>query len=211
MRTIIYIAGLFVSIIANAQNRVAVIDTGIVVNDKNRFYLCESGHQDFTGFGLYDDEGHGTTVVDYIIDNAKTKNFCIVVLKFYQRNLSNKAVVSATIQALKQVNKLNIRLVNYSASGAFRSLEEETTVRSMLSTTIVVAAGNDGVNLDDSPRFPASYGYSNVVVVGALTEEGKRQKISNYGTVVTEWEKAKATSYATAIKTGKLIHERFAK
>jgi len=48
-------------------------------------------------------------------------------------------------------------------------------------------------------------------VVGALTEEGKRQKISNYGTVVTEWEKAKATSYATAIKTGKLIHERFAK
>jgi len=141
MRTIIYIAGLFVSIIANAQNRVAVIDTGIVVNDKNRFYLCESGHQDFTGFGLYDDEGHGTTVVDYIIDNAKTKNFCIVVLKFYQRNLSNKAVVSATIQALKQVNKLNIRLVNYSASGAFRSLEEELLRQATMGSILMIRPG----------------------------------------------------------------------
>ena len=106
----LYIAGLFVSIIANAENRVAVIDTGINVNDKNRPYLCQSGHEDFTGFGLQDEEGHGTKVVEYIIDNAKTKNFCIVVLKFFERTLSTERVLSATVRALREVKRQNIKL-----------------------------------------------------------------------------------------------------
>ena len=207
----IYIAGLLVSITANAENRVAVIDTGIAVNEKNRPYLCDSGHRDFTGLGLYDEDGHGTKVVDYIIDNAKTKKFCIVVFKFYDRALSTSQVIDATVRALFEVKRQKIKLVNYSASGGARSIEEEVAIRNTLSTTIVVAAGNDGVNLDLSPRYPASYGYSNMIVVGALDKHGERQKISNYGTAVTEWEVATATSYATAIKTGKLINIFFSR
>lgn len=206
-----YIAGLFVSITANATNRVAVIDTGIFVNDKNRPYLCKFGHKDFTGYGLQDDEGHGTAVVNYIIDNAKTKNFCIVVFKFYQSGLSTQQIIFATIQALREVKRQKISLVNYSASGGSHSLEEEIAILQLPLTTIVVAAGNDGVNLDTSPRYPASYGHGNILVVGALDEDGNRQKISNYGQVVTAWEKARATSYATAIKTGKIIKQRFGK
>lgn len=207
----IYIAGLFVSIIATAENRIAVIDTGIVVNDKNRPYLCDTGHQDFTGFGLYDQEGHGTKVVDYIIDNAKTKNFCIVILKFYEKSLSTQQVLNATVESLREVKRLKITLVNYSANGISKSAEEEEIIKSMQHTTIVVAAGNNGVNLDISPRYPASYGYKNIVVVGALNFFGMRQSISNYGTSVTAWEKASATSFATAIKTGKIVNERFAR
>ena len=140
----IHIAGLFVSIIANAENRVAVIDTGIIVNEKNAPYLCKTGHRDFTGMGLYDEEGHGTEVVNYIIDNAKTKNFCIVMLKFYDKSLATSQIINNTVLAILEAKRLNIKLINYSA-------------------------------------------------------------------VVLDWEEAKATSFATAIKTGKIINKRFAR
>lgn len=207
----IYIAGLLVSIIANAENRVAVIDTGIIVNEKNAPYLCKTGHRDFTGMGLYDEEGHGTEVVNYIIDNAKTKNFCIVMLKFYDKSLATSQIINNTVLAILEAKRLNIKLINYSANGPSRSAEEEFAIRSNLDITFVVAAGNDGVNLDENPRYPASYGYSNIIAVGALDKNGFRHKVSNYGSVVLDWEEAKATSFATAIKTGKIINKRFAR
>jgi len=211
MRTMIYIAGLLVSIIANAENRVAVIDTGIAVNDKNAPYLCKTGHRDFTGTGLYDEEGHGTEVVNYIIDNSNTKNFCIVMFKFYDKNLPTKQIINNTVLAILEARKLNIKLINYSANGPSRSVEEEFAIRNNLDITFVVAAGNDGVNLDEHPRYPASYGYKNVITVGALNKDGSRHKVSNYGSVVLDWEQASATSFATAIKTGKIINKRFAR
>jgi hypothetical protein len=207
----IYIAGLLVSIIANAENRVAVIDTGINVNEKNAPYLCKTGHKDFTGMGLYDDLGHGTQVVNYIIDNAKTKNFCVVMLKFYDPNLSVQRVVANTVAAYLEARRQRIKLVNYSANGTSKSPEEEKFIQDNQDMTFVVAAGNDGVNLDESPRYPASYGLNNIIPVGALNKDGERQSISNYGSLVLDWEEASATSYATAIRTGKIVNKRFAR
>lgn len=207
----IYIAGLLVSIIANAENRIAVVDTGINVNEKNKPYLCKDGHEDFTGYGLHDREGHGTEVVQHIIDNSNTKNFCIVVFKFWERELSTQQAISSTVSAFRKAKELKIKLINYSANGNTRTEEEELFIKNNPEITFVVAAGNDNVNLDFSPRYPASYGYNNVFVVGALAFDGKKHRVSNYGSVVSFWEKAHATSFATAIKTGKIVHQRFAR
>lgn len=207
----IYIAGIFVSIIANAENRIAVVDTGINVNEKNKPYLCKDGHEDFTGYGLYDAEGHGTEVVQYIIDNSNTKNFCVVVFKFWERGLSTQQTISNTVSAFRKAKELKIKLINYSANGNTRTEEEDLFIKNNPEITFVVAAGNDNVNLDISPRYPASYGYNNVFVVGALAPDGKKHKVSNYGSVVSFWEKSYATSFATAIKTGKIVRQRFAR
>lgn len=207
----IYIAGLLVSIIANAENRVAVIDTGINVNEKNKPYLCKDGHEDFTGYGLKDEAGHGTEVVRLIIENAHTQNFCIVMLKFWTKGLSTEQVVQNTINAYRRAAELKIKIVNYSASGNTPSSEEDHVIKTNPQITFIVAAGNDGVNLDYSPRYPASYNHKNIVVVGALNFDGTRHRISNYGKVVTAWEKEVATSFSTAIKTGKIVNNRFAK
>lgn len=207
----IYIAGLLVSIIANAENRVAVIDTGINVNEKNKPYLCKDGHEDFTGYGLGDKAGHGTEVVQTIIDTVKTKNFCIVMLKFWEEDLSTEQALSATVAAFQKAKDLNIRLINYSASGVTKSFLEEHFISTNRRITFVVAAGNDGVDLDVKPRYPASYDYPNVLAIGALDRFGKRLSFSNYGTRVKNWERASATSFAAAVKTGTLINEMFAK
>lgn len=207
----IYIAGLLVSIIAKAENRVAVIDTGINVNDKNRPYLCKEGHEDFTGYGLQDEEGHGTKVVDVLINTTTHKNYCIVVLKFWQKHMSTQQTIQATVNAFYKARDLNVAFVNYSATGNTPSKDEEWIIKSSPKITFVVAAGNDNINLDVSPRYPASYKFSNVFVVGALNIFGTKHHVSNYGSVVKYWEVGTATSFSTPVKTGKLINERFAR
>jgi hypothetical protein len=84
--------------------------------------------------------------------------------------------------------------------------------------TFVVSAGNDGVDLDINPRYPASYDCSNIVVVA---NRGARS--SNYGSVVSAWEDGvmvwsmlphgeegymTGTSMSTAIRTGRIIYAR---
>lgn len=48
---------------------------------------------------------------------------------------------------------------------------------------IVAASGNDGVNTDTYPVFPASYSkdYSNVISVASIDSDGKLSSFSNYG------------------------------
>lgn len=50
-------------------------------------------------------------------------------------------------------------------------------------TFLVVAAGNDGVNIDSAPVWPASAPQSNVITVGASTSAETRAWFSNFGTV----------------------------
>lgn len=205
----IYIAGLLVSIIANAENRVALVDTGIQKTDDIKQYLCKDGHRDFTETGLYDQIGHGTEVAGLIIKNASIKNFCLVVIKFYERNLTNEQVMQNSFKAFNYAKQIGAKVINFSASGVSRSEEEASFMRNNPSLYFVVAAGNDNVDLDESPRYPASYGYDNIIVVGALNKDGTKARVSNYGTVVFDWEVATATSFATAIKTGKMLKRVF--
>lgn len=208
---------LVVSIIAltfanstSAENRVAVIDTGLnIQSDKYKPFLCKTGHKDFTNTGIADTVGHGTQVVDLIIENAKTKNYCLVIIKFYSTRNSEKQSVSNFLKSLYYSTLLNIKVANLSVSGAGKSVEESMYFKYNPSTVFVTAAGNDGVNLDTKPRYPASYGYNNIIVVGALSDDLKKNKSSNYGTNVFHWEVASATSFATAIATGKYIREHF--
>ena len=45
----------------------------------------------------------------------------------------------------------------------------------------VAAAGNEGVNNDNSPTYPASYGISNIISVAATDSHDQLAKFSNYG------------------------------
>lgn len=191
-------------------NRVAVIDTGLdIKSDYYKPFLCEDGHKDFTGTGIQDDDGHGTYVANLIVTNSHSDNFCLVIYKFYT-NKVKQSWNRALMGALQEVSRQKIKLVNLSLSGEGHLREEDEYFAANRHVTFVTAAGNDGVNLDEEPRYPASYDYPNIFVVGALDRHsGERHIISNYGKRVYRWEKADATSYATAIRTGKIIKEKF--
>jgi hypothetical protein len=45
----------------------------------------------------------------------------------------------------------------------------------------VFAAGNDNVNIDIQPRYPAAFSLDNVVTVAAIDSNGNRASFSNYG------------------------------
>lgn len=46
---------------------------------------------------------------------------------------------------------------------------------------VVIAAGNDGLNVDSSPRYPVSYGIANTITVAAINPDLSLAGYSNYG------------------------------
>lgn len=193
-------------------HRIAVVDTGLDLDSEEfKPYLCPTGHRDFTGLGIQDDDGHGSEVTGLIISNARGSDFCIVVYKFFS-NRARLSWNSALLGALREINRQRFEVANLSLSGEGFLQDEYSEFKANQFTTFVTAAGNDGVSLDEDPRYPASYGFKNIIVVGALNKfTGKKRELSNYGSIVKNWEKAEATSFATAITTGKIIKARFGK
>jgi subtilisin family serine protease len=67
-----------------------------------------------------------------------------------------------------------------SAVADFEAAVEYARSRGVL---VVVAAGNEGVDIDASPRWPASLPEDNIISVGASTSQDQRASFSNYGSV----------------------------
>lgn len=220
--------------------RVAIIDTGIAKEFKGNPFLCKDGHYDFTNQNPLDKEkfpldthGHGTHIAGLIhqyatglllepkskvlsLDKQLTRlvskkvNYCIVVLKFYERNSTGEENLSRTIQALQRAVDLKVDFINYSGGGSEYSHEERQVIKKALNAGIkvVAAAGNDGceygkirfyskVFLQDGTigqgppvyctYYPAQYD-SRIVVVGNNDSNGKKVPSSNWGKEVTNWE-----------------------
>lgn len=227
--------GLLLSVAAQAQLKVAVVDSGLSLTDERfKDVLCESGHWDFyhNEVPVKDELGHGTHVAGTIKKYAGNSDYCLVILSYYNAKATSKQNVTNSSRALQRAVEIGASIVNYSAGGPTFNELESLVIRDNPKVTFVVAAGNDNKNLDnkDYSYFPASYEYKNIIVVGALqswafTEIAKPWKLgsSNYGNKVTVWEageniKAELPDYqwgfksgssmATAIATGKLIKKR---
>lgn len=201
--------------------KVAVIDTGLDLSDP-RFskVLCADGHKDFTGTGIKDVHGHGTHVAGLIKTYAaESKGYCLVILKYWVDGMPAGQSNIKTVEAIREATRIGARIINYSSNGKEFSEPEYLAIRAF-SGAFVVAAGNEGEDLDLSPNYPASYRLLSMIVVGALGENGKRLRSSNYGTPVTTWETGEnvlsylpggksgfmsGTSMATGVATGKLI------
>src|SRR5919198_1349301 len=78
------------------------------------------------------------------------------------------------------------RIVNASLNGPGRSqvLEDAIAAAERAGVLVVVAAGNDGQDLDTTPSYPAAYSESNVVAVGSDGPDGALSSFSNTGSPV---------------------------
>lgn len=76
------------------------------------------------------------------------------------------------VMALQYAKRRGAQIVNASWGGApcVTSLRDAFLDLERSGALIVVAAGNDGVNLDARPQFPASFSFSNQITVAASTE-----------------------------------------
>lgn len=204
--------------------KIAVIDTGLDLNDPRfKDILCPYGHEDFTGKGLNDNVGHGTHVVGLIKQYAEDSVYCLVILKYFDANNRNE-IGSPYINALLALKKNNIDVVNLSSGGKTASPMERSIIKENSDITFIIAAGNDGSDLDkDCSYYPACYNLSNIITVGNLNGQLPNDT-SNYGNRVMFWEQGTnvvstlpdnkegeytGTSMACAVHTGKLIKERY--
>ncbi len=175
---------------------VAVIDTGIQADHAfliNNIYV-PTGKSSVSNYGVdfsgdkvtntpMDQHGHGTHVagiVKSIFPDVK-----ILALKYYNPKASGQANLDATIKALKFAVDQNVDVINYSGGGPEASVDELRILKEAEKKGILViaAAGNERSNIDDKRHayYPASYGLSNIITVGAHDDNLNIIPSSNYG------------------------------
>jgi len=195
--------------LANNILKVAVIDTGFNPKYSNQANLCESGHKDFSGEGLFDYNGHGTNVIGLIVKHSSTKNYCIIIIKAFA--MKSPKTKSYIVEALQYAYDIKADIINLSAGGEKPISSEKRIVMKILNKKqiFVTAAGNNGKNLDKAcTYYPACYDKRIIVV-------GDKNKYSNYGKYVDAIQNGKnqtafgqtmsGTSQSTAIFTGLLL------
>lgn len=203
--------------------RVAIIDTGLDLKDPRfKDVLCADGHKDFTGEGITDVNGHGTHVAGLIKEHASNSNYCMVIYKYYPTKSLGTSRVSNELKAFKESIISNIDLVNFSSGGGGFNDEESQIIKNNSKITFVVAAGNEGQDLDIVHFYPASYHLKNIVIVGNVKEDNTREEHSNWSNFEMVWEMGTnvlstlpngkngydtGTSMSAAIRTGKIIRK----
>lgn len=175
---------------------VAVIDTGI---QGDHAFLADNiyvvgGKKSANNYGVdfsgskvtsspSDQHGHGTHVAGIV--KSVFPEVKILALKYYNPKASGQANLEATIKALKYAVDNNVDVINYSGGGPEASVEELRILKEAERKGILViaAAGNERSNIDDKRHayYPASYGLSNIITVGAHDDSLNIIPSSNYG------------------------------
>jgi thermitase len=136
-----------------------------------------------------DDNGHGTHVSGII--GARTNNglgvagICwkasIVPVKFMDSD--GKGSTSDAITGIDYAVKRGVKVINcsFGTSSNPQSLQDEIDYAKEKGVLIVVAAGNDGRNIDNFPEYPAADSSGNVLTVAATTQFDQLAGFSNFG------------------------------
>jgi subtilisin family serine protease len=130
-----------------------------------------------------DDHGHGTHIAGIITATASSPRVSLMILKYYDAQSDGVDNLIHTIQAINYAAKMGARVINYSGGGLMRNQAEEDALRRAgeRGVLLVAAAGNEGMNSDFFPFYPADYDLGNIVSVGAVDRSGHLLGISNFG------------------------------
>lgn len=195
---------------------VVVVDSGVSYSQSRKPYMCKNGTISATGDNGIDEHGHGTNIISIISSNIN-KKYCIVSIKVYKKK---ETPIVAYISGLRLAVNLRPAFINISMDGDAGDFFETLYIQRalMYGTKVIVAAGNNSVNLDLNCRaFPTCvrkeifHSYSkNMFTVGA-TDTGT----SNYGKIITHrlpgkglgFPKMSGTSQAAASLTSRLVQK----
>jgi subtilisin family serine protease len=191
--------------------KVAVLDTGIDTDhpdlaanvyksddkpnngkddDKNGYVDDTYGYNAIAGKGSgQDDNGHGTHVAGIVASRGNNRNgnagICwsakLVAVKFM--NSRGKGSTSDAIEGIRYAVEKGLKIINCSFGSSSKSsaLHDAVDYAQSHNALLVVAAGNDGKNIDKSPVYPASFTDSNILAVAASTSGDGLASFSNFG------------------------------
>ncbi len=143
----------------------------------------------------FDDEGHGTHVAGTIggVGNnglgiaGVSWEVSLMGLKFLDANGSGST--SDAVQAINYATMMrnqysqNVRITNNSwgGGGSSNAMRQAIEAGSEADILFVAAAGNDGMDNDSNPQYPASYTNDAVISVAATNRNDSLAGFSNYG------------------------------
>ena len=143
---------------------------------------------DGKGSGL-DENGHGTHVAGIVAavgDNALgVSGICwkstVMSVRFLDER--GRGGTSGAVEAIEYAVREGAKIVNCSFGSSSKSsaLEDAVEYAKDKGVLLVVAAGNDGDNLEKEPEYPASYTHGNILTVAATTRTDSLASFSNYG------------------------------
>ena len=97
-----------------------------------------------------------------------------------------------------------IKIINgsFGCSAKSSSLKDAVDHAQDKNVLLVVAAGNDGEDIDKSPVYPASYGDSNILAVAASTSTDTLASFSNFGATAVDVAAPGDNIYSTYLGGG---------
>jgi subtilisin family serine protease/subtilisin-like proprotein convertase family protein len=138
---------------------------------------------------VMDDNGHGTHVAGIIgaVGNNGSGvsgvnwNVQIMALKFLDS--TGSGVLSNAIKALNFAVAHGAKVSNnsYGGGGYYQAFNDAVAAAARAGHIFVAAAGNDGINTDVNPAYPADYNLDNVISVAATDRNDRLASFSNYG------------------------------
>ena len=191
--------------------KVAVLDTGVQTNHPDlKGNLWEntkdpSNGRDDDGNGVVDDRfggdvvdgkgsgddqhGHGTHVAGII--GARGNNdrgiaglcWSVKIVAVRVLDADGRGTWSQEIAGIDYAIGAGAKVINASFGGPTGSeiVREAIQRAKSKGVLLVAAAGNDGVNADATPAFPAAYPDSNILSVAATNSKDKLASFSNFG------------------------------
>ncbi|MGE0725973.1 MAG: S8 family serine peptidase, partial [Alphaproteobacteria bacterium] len=136
-----------------------------------------------------DDNGHGTHVAGIIAAEGNNGigvagvawNATVMAVKFL--DATGSGLTSNAIAALNYAVANGAAISNASWSGAGHStlLSNAIAAAGAAGHLVVAAAGNNGVDLEVSPRYPVSHDLDNIIAVAATDDDDLLASYSNYG------------------------------
>jgi subtilisin family serine protease len=165
--------------------------SGNGIDDDGNGYVDDIHGYDFVNDDgdPFDDGGHGSHVagtIGAVGNNGEgvsgvAWNTQIMALKFLDAN-GNGSTDNA-INAILYGVAMGAKVLNNSWSGGFFSAALLDAIESANTADVlfVAAAGNNGLNNDSSPSYPASYEAANIIAVAASDHNDQLASISNFG------------------------------
>jgi subtilisin family serine protease len=159
-------------------------------DDKNGYVDDTYGFNVIKGKGSgEDDEGHGTHVSGIVAAHGNNDQgiagVCwsakLIPVKFM--NSRGKGSTSDAIAGIEYAVKAGAKVINcsFGSSSKSKALKDAVEHAKKHNTLLVVAAGNNGDNIDKKPDYPASYGDPNILTVAASTADDTLASFSNFG------------------------------